>query len=85
MKNVTPEIQKKNEFKKQAMMALIAVGSLLALILAILWPLGTMWALNALFKLGIEYTFTNWVASVVLIFTLQGALRISRKTINNGK
>lgn len=85
MKNVTPKIQKSNEFKKQAMLTLIAVGSLLALILAILWPLGTIWALNALFKLGIEYTFTNWVASVVLIFTLQGALGISRKTINNGK
>jgi hypothetical protein len=82
MKNVTPEIQKKNEFKNQAMMTLLAVGSLLALILAVLWPLGTIWALNALFKLGIEYTFTNWFACVVLILTTKGALGISKKTID---
>ena len=85
MKNVTPEIQKKNEFKTQAFATLIAVGLLLALVLAVLWPLGTIWAMNILFKLGIDYTFTNWLACVILIITLQGALRISRKTINNGK
>lgn len=85
MKNVTPEIQKKVEFKNQAFATLIAVGLLLALILAVLWPLGTIWAMNELFKLNISYTFTNWLACVVLILTLQGALRISKKTINNGK
>jgi len=85
MKNVTPEIQKKNEFKNQSLATLIAVGLLLALVLAVLWPLGTIWAMNALFKLGIEYTFANWLACVVLILTVQGALGISKKTINNGK
>ena len=85
MKNVTPEIQKQNEFKTQAFATLIAVCLLLALVLAVLWPLGTIWAMNALFKLGIEYTFANWIACVILILTLQGALGISKKTINNGK
>jgi len=85
MKNVTPKIQKTEEFKTKAIAALIAVGLLFALILAIVWPFGTIWAFNALFKLGIEYTFTNWFACVVLILTLQGALGISKKTINNGK
>ena len=85
MKNVTPEIQKKNELKNQSLATLIAVGLLLALVLAVLWPLGTIWAMNALFKLGIEYTFANWLACVVLILTVQGALGISKKTINNGK
>ncbi len=85
MKNVTPEIQKKNEFKKQALAALIAVGCLIALLLAIIWPLLTIWALNALFKLGIGYTFTSWFACVVLILTLQAALGISKKTIQISK
>ena len=85
MKNVTPEIQKQNEFKTQSFATLIAVCLLLALVLAVLWPLGTIWAMNALFKLGIEYTFANWIACVILILTLQGALGISKKTINNGK
>ena len=81
MKNVTPEIQKKNEFKKQALATLVAVGLLIALLLAIIWPLLTIWALNALFKLGISYTLTNWFACVVLILTLQAALGISKKTV----
>lgn len=51
-------------------------ASLFALILALLCPLATLWALNTLFFLNIHYTFTNWVAIVVLIITLQAAIRI---------
>ena len=90
MKNVTPKIQRTNEFKKQTVATLFAIGALVALILAILWPLGTIWAMNALFNLNIQYTFTNWLACVVLILTLQATLKISKtpieiNTTNNGK
>jgi len=81
MKNVTPEIQKKNNSNAQTVATLFAVGMLVALILAVIWPLLTLWAINALFNLGISYTFMNWLACVVLIFTLQGALKISRTPI----
>lgn len=85
MKNVTPEIQKKNKTNAQTVATLFAVGMLVALVLAVVWPLLTIWAMNALFKLGIGYTFLNWLASVVLIFTLQGALKISRTPIRISK
>jgi hypothetical protein len=81
MKNITPEIQKKTSI----FALLFAIGMLLALILAIVWPLLTIWAMNALFKLSISYTFSNWLACVVLIFTLQGALKISRTPIKISK
>ena len=63
---------------------LVAIGILLLLIGALLFPFATIWSLNTLFGLNIAYNFWNWLAMVVLIFTLQGALNITRKVkINN--
>jgi len=60
-------------------MKLIVFG-FIALILAVfLFPLCSIWALNTLFGLAIQYTFWNWLAVVVLIMTLQGAVNITRK------
>lgn len=85
MKNITPEIQRKNKVTAQIFATLFALGMLLALLLAIAWPLLTVWAINSLFNLGISYTFQNWFACIVLIFTLQGALKISRTPIQISK
>jgi hypothetical protein len=43
---------------------------LLVLVLAVLSPLGLVWALNTLFGLGIAYTFKSWVAGLVLLVLL---------------
>lgn len=79
MKNIT---QQRDVFKLQTTATLVSVCVLLLLVVAILWPLGTIWALNTLFGLDIAYTFWNWLAATFLIFTIQGALRISKKTID---
>lgn len=60
--------------------ALFAViGALLILLVVLLWPLATIWALNTLFGLTIGYTFWNWLATWILVWTFQGALKVSRK------
>ena len=41
----------------------------IAFALIIFAPLAVIWALNTLFGLGIAYTFTNWVAMVILTAT----------------
>jgi hypothetical protein len=79
MKNNTHQ---HNFFKSQITATLVSIWALLLLVVAILWPLGVIWAMNTLFGLGIAYTFWNWLAATVLIFTIQGALRISKKTID---
>jgi fumarate reductase subunit D len=43
---------------------------LLVLILAVLSPLGLVWAINTLFGLGIAYTVKSWVAGLVLLVLL---------------
>ena len=43
-----------------------AVGILTILVLAILWPLVVIWAVNTLFAFGIAYTFWTWLAVLVL-------------------
>ena len=47
--------------------AIMIVGALIALV--ILAPLAVIWSLNTLFGLGIAYTFTNWLAMVILTGT----------------
>ena len=47
--------------------AAMIIGALIALI--IFAPLAVIWSLNTLFGLGIAYTFTNWLAMVILTGT----------------
>lgn len=54
-------------------------GGFLLLLVALLWPLASIWALNTLFGFGIKFTFWNWLAAWVLILTFQGAINVSRK------
>lgn len=56
-----------------------AVVILMALLAAALWPLIFIWSLNVIFSLNIDYTFINWVASYVLLFTLRGAINVQYK------
>ena len=35
-------------------------------LVAMLFPLAIIWAVNTLFGLGIEFTFWNWLAVVIL-------------------
>lgn len=39
---------------------------LIVVVLLILGPLATIWALNTLFALGIVYNFWTWLAVIVL-------------------
>lgn len=68
--------------KQEVSLTLITIGIFLLLVCAILWPLASIWALNTLFKLAIEYTFWNWLACWILIATFQGAITVSRKRNN---
>ena len=52
-----------------AMKTFGAVGILTILVLAILWPLVVIWAVNTLFAFGIAYTFWTWLAVFVLTMT----------------
>ena len=95
MKEIETEVIKDKDktktrtfFVREALAALIAIVSLLALLLAILWPFGMIWSLNTLFSLKIPYTFWTWLACSWLILSLQGALGISKVKIKdkqNGK
>jgi hypothetical protein len=58
---------------------LLSIGTLLLLLCAIFWPFAFIWALNTLFEFTIEYTFWNWLACWILIFTFQGAINIKRE------
>lgn len=44
-------------------------GILAFILLAFLWPLVVIWAVNTLFAMGIAYTFWNWLAVLVLTAT----------------
>lgn len=39
---------------------------LMVVVLLVLGPLATIWALNTLFALGIAYNFWTWLAVIVL-------------------
>lgn len=57
-------------------MTLLSLASLVALSLAIVWPLISIWSVNTLFETTIDYTFKNWLACWVLILTFQGAINV---------
>jgi hypothetical protein len=40
--------------------------AVVAHLVAVLVPFGGIWALNALFGLGIAYTFKTWLAALIL-------------------
>lgn len=48
----------------------------LLVVLFLLSPLATIWAVNTLFGLGIAYTFKTWLA----MFLLQAALAAGKTT-----
>jgi hypothetical protein len=51
-----------NDFK----FGVIAWSVGFALVMLILWPFATIWALNTLFALNISVTFETWLAVLVL-------------------
>ncbi len=53
---------------------------LIILILAIFAPLATIWSLNTLFNLEIEYSIFNWLAVSWLLFIING--RVVEKSKN---
>ena len=62
-----------------SVMKLVLIGFLALIIALFFFPLCTIWSLNTLFGLKIAYTFWNWLAVVILIITIQGAVNVSRK------
>lgn len=57
---------------------LLALAILLLTIMVVLWPLAVIWALNTLFVLSIPTTFWTWLATWVVLISLQVA-RVSNK------
>lgn len=43
----------------------------LLILIVLVGPLAVIWALNTLFQLGIDYTFWNWLAVIVLSVFIQ--------------
>lgn len=41
----------------------------LVILMIIFWPFVIIWALNTVFSLGIAYTFSTWLAMLVLTAT----------------
>jgi hypothetical protein len=72
---------KSNTLSMQFGLLLVALVGLLFLILAIIWPLFFVWALNTLFGLSIQYTFWTWLASWILILTFQGAISVKNEKL----
>ena len=52
-----------------------AMVAVTGLIWRIIIPFMLIFCLNTLFKLGIAYDFTSWLASVIFIFLVLGALK----------
>jgi hypothetical protein len=75
-KGVKEETKKEFKIGNVFINTFLAVGMLGLLLCAIAWPLASIWALNQIFGLSIQYTFLNWLACWVLILTIQGACRI---------
>jgi hypothetical protein len=50
------------------MSKVVSIPIIIAVVLAVLVfaPLAILWALNTLFGLGLSYTFTNWLATLIL-------------------
>jgi hypothetical protein len=59
----------------------LTFAGLVFLLLAIVWPLFSIWALNMLFGLSIKYTFWNWLACWILILTFQGAINVRNERV----
>lgn len=38
-------------------------------------PIGVIWSLNTLFKLGLEFTFANWLAALILSAIIHGTTK----------
>lgn len=47
---------------------------ILTLMYFILLPIGTIWSLNTLFQVGIEYNFYNWLAALWITFLIGGGI-----------
>jgi len=54
--------------------ARVILGVYSLLRLAII-PFALIFCLNTLFKMGIEYNFTSWIASVLFIYFILGSLQ----------
>ena len=48
------------------------VAIVFGLFIVFIYPFATMWSLNALFGLAIEYTLDTWLATFILTSLLQG-------------
>ena len=60
-----------------------AIGLILLVILLVIFgPLVTIWSLNTLFVLGIEYTFWTWLATVWLSLVTFGSVANSVRNKN---
>lgn len=52
--------------------ALVLMMIACVIVAVIFGPLATIWALNTLFKMSIEYSFENWVAVMILYSVISG-------------
>lgn len=60
--------------------AMIAIGVLISLLLALtVGPFFTIWSLNTLFRLEIEYSFKSWMAVLWLLTVFHGIRIVIRR------
>ena len=59
---------------------LVLTAATLLIAFLIWWPFVVIWALNTLFGLAIASTWTNWLATAILMSVVGGsALKFNRK------
>lgn len=61
----------------------VVLGVIFLIVLWILSPFALIWAVNTLFSTGINYSFWTWLATLVILFFLNGDMEILK--INNLK
>jgi len=78
LKNVT-KCSKRFKEASPTLAFLISLGILLMLAFVIVWPFITIWSINVMFNTTIAYTFKTWLASYLLLLSLNSAVRVSNK------
>lgn len=78
---IVKNVSKKFDIKENSPVVALGISLLVLLmtLLVIAWPFIAIWALNTLFQTTIAYTFKTWIASYILLLSIQGAVRMSNK------
>ena len=65
--------------RDNTIVALVGVFALLLFFVVLIGPFFTIWSLNTLFQLDIQYSFQSWIAINWLMLILHGIARSFKK------